>query len=560
MISVKEHIREEVLAALKTVEGSLDAPPLEFMRTRQKEHGDTSVNVAMILAKRLNQKPRELAQKIVDRLDLSPDFVSKVEIAGPGFINFFYSDAYLAAELQNIGKAGKDFGKHDIGKGIKTNVEFVSANPTGPLTLGHGRNAVLGDVIARILENAGYEVTREYYYNDAGRQMQRLGESVRLRYLELTGEAVEFTDDLYQGDYINDIADKIKRERGEALKKEANTEFFKAVAEKQIFEEIRATLKNIGIEFDLYFNERSLFDDGQIEKTLEALNQKELVYEKEDATWLKTSEMESIHGKASPEDKVIVKNTGEPTYRLPDIAYHLSKFERGFEYMVDLFGSDHKDSYPDVMAAVNTLGYDVSKVHVIIYQFVTLMRGNEKVKMSKRLASGVTIDELVEEVGSDAFRYFMSMRSPNSHLNFDLELAKKQDTENPVFYVQYMHARCNQIAVRAAADYAYAPSPDHLNLLSHEKEIEVIKKLIEFRELTEALTASLEPHTLTTYLEELGSLYHSYQQEGNKNQELRFLTEHKKLSEARLFLVNAVKNTVANGLRILGVSAPDRMD
>lgn len=531
-----------------------------FTRTKDEKFGHLATNLAMMLAKQQNTNPRELAQQILSNLQLDSELVTKAEIAGGGFINFFFSPNYLYAQLSAIQKDLQNFGTHSFGQTKKVNVEFVSANPTGPLSIGHGRQAVLGDVIARILANAGYQVTREYYFNNAGVQMKKLGESVRLRYLELLGEPIEFPEKHYEGEYIRDIAQTILTEYKDSWK---NSDFvpFKTVAEEILFADIKKVLKRLGLEFDVYFNEDTLYKNGNIDRLVKAFKEKNLTYEKDGALWLKTSTFDYEHGSQAENDKVIMKSTGEPTYRLPDMAYHVTKFERGFDYIIDIFGADHIAEYPDVLAGLKALGYETSHVRVLIHQFVTLLKEGEILKMSKRKANYVTIDELLDTLGTDVFRYFLIMRGHNSHLNFDLELAVKETMENPVFYVQNAHARICSIenkAISKGIDLTHTLNAD-LRLLGAQEEKDIIQKILEFPDLTKRLAEVLEVHPLTTYLEEIAGLYHRYQTAGKKNEALRMVTSNSELTLARLALCKTTKAVIAKGLHLLGVSAPTYM-
>lgn len=374
---------------------------LQFDIPKSEGHGDLSTNAAMLLSKKLKKNPREIARLIIDSLKIDSSVISKVEIAGPGFINFFFKPVFFSKIINEIVSENENFGRSDKFKGKKANVEFVSANPTGPLTVGHGRNAVVGDTIANLLEWIGYEVDREYYFNNAGRQMRVLGDSVRLRYLELLGEKIEFPEDYYQGEYIKDIAKILLDEFGDKLKNEDAEGIFKQTAEREIFEDIKKSLNNLNINHKIFFNENSLYEEGKINQLLEIFKKKNLSYEKDGAVWLKLTEL------GKEQDKVIVKSTGEPTYRLPDIAYHITKFDRGYDLIVDLFGSDHNATYPDVLAGLQSLGYDINKIKVLIHQFVTIMKDGEIIKMSTRKANYITLDELVDEVGKDVVRYFL---------------------------------------------------------------------------------------------------------------------------------------------------------
>jgi len=524
----------------------LNEVPLQLSAPASKDHGDLATNIAMMLTKKLKRAPREIAAEILENLNLDENIVVKTEIAGPGFINFFFSENFTVGIIKEIIEKGEDFGKSDKYSGRKANVEFVSANPTGPLTVGHGRNAVLGDTVSNMLEWVGYEVDREFYFNNAGRQMRVLGDSVKHRYLQLLGEDVEFPEDYYQGEYISEIAKGLFEEFGDALKNEPPEGKFKEKAEEAIFDDIKKTLGSANIKMKNFFNEYSLYEDGKIDDVLKKFEEKNLTYKKDDALWLKLTEL------GNEQDKVIIKSTGEPTYRLPDIAYHITKFERGYDLIVDIFGSDHSATYPDVLAAVKALGYDTEKVRDLIYQFVTLIKEGKVVKMSTRKANYVTLDELIEEVGKDVLRYFFIMRNASSHLNFDLSLAKKQSEENPVFYLQYAHARIASI-LRMTKDEGLNYSLERLDKLTTPEEQNLIKKLYDFPEEVLTNAEHLEPHKIANYLEELASLFHKFYTE------CRIIGVEKELSKARISLAVAAQTVIRNGLTILGLSAPDRM-
>jgi len=530
---------EKIIPELAEISISFDVPKI-------LEHGDLSSNAAMLLSKKLKKNPRVIAQEIIDALSLDSAVIQKTEIAGPGFINFFFTPRATAEILKDIFKQVDNFGRSTKYSGKKANIEFVSANPTGPLTVGHGRNAIIGDTIANLLEAIGYRVDREYYFNNAGRQMRVLGDSVRLRYLELLGNKNDFPADYYQGEYIKDIAKSLFNEFGDKLKDEDAEGLFKEVAEREIFKDIKKTLDNLGVHHNIFFNENSLYEEGKIAALLESFKEKNLSYEKDGAVWLKLSEL------GQEEDKVIVKNTGEPTYRLPDIAYHIEKIKRGYDLLIDLFGSDHNATYPDVMAGIRALGYDSSKVKVLIHQFVTIVQGGEVVKMSTRKANFITLDELTEEVGKDVVRYFFNMRNISSHMVFDLELAKKQSDENPVFYLQYAHARISSI-MREVKRESLEPSLNNLHLLTTNHEQNLLKVLHNFNEKLLYSAENFEAHLLCNYLEELAAAYHRF------HRFCRILGSEKNLAEARLALAVATKIVLKNGLTILGVSAPEKM-
>lgn len=542
---MKEYLFTAFKEAEKTIP-ELSEIPITFDIPKTAEHGDLSTNVAMLLTKKLKKNPRTIAQEIIDALHLDSSIIKKTEIAGPGFINFFFTESATSQIVKEILAQQENFGRSKKFAGKKANVEFISANPTGPLTVGHGRNAIIGDTVANLLEWIGYEVDREYYFNNAGRQMRVLGDSVRLRYLELLGESVDFPSDYYQGEYIKDIAGSLLEQFGDKIKNDDAEGIFKETAEREIFKDIKKTLDNLGVHHKIFFNENTLYEEGKISDLLKTYKDKKLSYDKDGAIWLKLSEL------GQNEDKVIVKTTGEPTYRLPDIAYHIEKIKRGYDLLVDLFGSDHNATYPDVMAGIKALGYDSSKVKVLIHQFVTIMEGGEVVKMSTRKANFITLDELTDEVGKDVVRYFFNMRNITSHMVFDLALAKKRSDENPVFYLQYAHARISSI-MREVKRENLEPSIENLSLLTNEHEQDLLKVLNNFREKVLFCAENFEAHLLCNYLEELAAAYHRF------HRFCRILGTERKLAEARLALAVATKIVLKNGLSVLGVSAPERM-
>lgn len=517
-----------------------------LQKPKEEKFGDVATNLALQLAGTMKKPPRQIAEEIKNFFPAENPYVNKIDIAGPGFLNFFISSRSLYEELSRILKETEGYGKSDRGRGKRVQIEFVSANPTGPLTIGHGRGAVLGDTIARLMETLSYEVTREYYYNDAGRQMRMLGNSVRLRYLELLGEAVEFPEDHYRGQYIIDIARDLYQTDGDQHR-HAEIEFFKEKAEKAIFDQIEATIARLGFSFDVFFNEKSLYDDGKIDETIDGLREKGLVEKREGALWFLTSRL------GFDQDRVIVKSSGEPTYRLPDTAYHVEKMRRGFDIVIDIFGADHIDTYPDVLAGVKALGYDISKVKVLIHQFVTLTEGGEKVKMSTRKANFVTLDELMDDVGVDVTRYFFLMRHMNSHLNFDLALARTQSDENPVFYIQYAHARICSIIALAGERGVPTEGEVDLTLLKTPEELNLIKHLCEFPATVVSCAENYEPHRLVNFLYELATLFHKFYTER------RVISNDSELSQSRIALIRASRIVIANGLHLLGITAPKRM-
>ena len=536
--------------ALREIITVLDFPKTDIVVQLPKnpEHGDFATNLALKLAGLTGNKPQEIAQAITQKLQEDyPSLVESASIAGPGFINISINKEQIVSQLRNVLEEKSDFGRNKAGTGKRVLVEFVSANPTGPLTVGHGRGAILGDVISNILEWNGYDVEREYYYNNAGRQMQKLGESVKSRYLELLGEDTEFPEDGYEGEYIIDIARKLEETDGEALKDSSDISPFKNAAEENIFQNIEATLNRIGLKFDNFFNENTLYESGAIDSVVKALRKKGLVYEKEGATWFKATKA------GRDQDRVIIKSSGEPTYRLPDIAYHRDKFERGFDFMVDILGADHMDAYPDVLAGIEQLGFNTNKVKVLIHQFVTLMEKGEPVKMSTRKAQYVTLDDLIDEVGQDVVRYFFLMRGMNTHLNFDLELAKNESDENPVYYLQYAHARLCNILKHAESLGHEFDNNTNLSDLTLDSEILLIKSLLEFSNVVEKAHDNLEPQTIANYLQDLAGTFHRYYAHE------RVVTKDSGKTSARLVLVQALQIVLYNGLTLLGVHAPKRM-
>ena len=536
--------------ALHEIITALDYPETNIMIQLPKnpEHGDFATNLAMQLGGELGKNPRDIAEILAEQLiENYPKLVESAHIAGPGFLNITINKEMFVTLLRTVLKKNTTFGQTELGKENKAQVEFISANPTGPLTVGHGRGAILGDVVSNILTWNGYEVDREYYYNNAGKQMQRLGESVQARYLELLGENPEFPEEGYEGKYIIDIAQDLKDKNGDALKDTTDIALFIQAAEPTIFLNIEQTLNRIGLKFDKFFNENSLYESGAIEEVVAALRQKGLIYEKEGATWFKATKA------GRDQDRVIIKSSGEPTYRLPDIAYHRNKFERGYDLIVDVLGADHMDAYPDVLAGIEQLGYDTNKVKVLIHQFVTLMEKGEPVKMSTRKAQYITLDELIDEVGQDVVRYFFIMRGMNTHLNFDMDLAKDESDENPVYYLQYAHVRlCNILKHAETQGYKLDENID-LTPLTLDSEINLIKLLLEFPNIIEKTKDNLEPQSIANYLQSLAGMFHKYYAKE------RVVTEDTDKTAARLVLVKALQIVLSNGLSVLGIHAPEKM-
>lgn len=517
---------------------------------KDRDHGDIASNLAMVLAKPEKKAPRAIAEILVENIQDPEGWVESIEIAGPGFLNFRLKPELFRALMVDL-SADPELGIAKFGKGRRVQVEFVSANPTGPLTVGHGRNAVLGDSIARVLEATGHDVHREYYFNNAGRQMKVLGASVRGRYLELVGEPSDFPEDGYQGDYIREIAAGLHATHGAELVGHEG-DAFRDAAESTIFREIRDTQERLGIHFDEFFNEDTLYESGSIDRVLAELESRGLVDRREGAVWLLGEKV------GLPKDRVLVKSSGEPAYRLPDIAYHENKLSRGFDAIVDVLGADHIAESQEVKAGLAGLGLAADRIHAVIYQFVTLTRHGEQVKMSTRRAEYVTLDDLIDEVGTDAVRFFFLSRKSDTHLEFDLELAKKRSTDNPVYYVQYAHARIANLMAQAGEKGVSLPEglPTLADLapLVLREEQELITAAASYAEVVEISARELEPHRLVFYLQDFAALLH------------RFYNQHRVLGDedeprrrARLFLLLLVQRVVADGLSVLGVTAPDRM-
>jgi arginyl-tRNA synthetase len=529
----------------KDVAITLEAP-------RDPNHGDLANNAPLLLAKAEGKPPLTIAEVIREYMEIPPEI--EITIARPGFINFRMAPTYWRSELKRAAAAGPGFVYPQVGGGRKVQVEFLSANPTGPLTVGHGRNAVLGDTIARLHHATGYQVTREYYFNDGGRQMKLLAKSVRARYLEEMGLPAEMPEDGYHGEYIREIAQMLRTTHGQTLVDEAaDAEVYRAAAVRTIFADIRHTCERLGISFDIYTNELDLIRGGQVEAALNGLRSRGLIEERDGALWLKGEVLNLPNQK----DQVLVRSTGEPTYRTPDIAYHIEKLKRRFDEVIDVFGADHIAEHEGVIAAVKALGYDTRPIRAIIYQFVTLTRGGEKVKMSTRRATYVTLDELIDEVGPDVVRFFFLFRKHDTHLDFDLDLAKRQAPENPVFYVQYAHARLASV-FREAEKAGFTFDDNHaadLQLLGKE-ELALAKKALGLRDVVADATTGLEPHRIPFYLLELAGDFHRYY---NKPANRIIDAEHREVSLARLFLAQVLKNAIASGLQLLGVTSPERM-
>ena len=561
-----------------------DIPAIQIERTKDKAHGDFACNIAMMLARSVKKNPRQIASLLVENL-LEADFITKVEIAGPGFINFTLSAETAQEVVKSVMEQGQEYGRSKLGEGRSVQVEFVSANPTGPLHVGHGRGAAYGSVVSSLLLAVGFDVHREYYVNDAGRQMDILATSVWLRYLEACGEKVAFPSNGYKGEYVLSIAKSLKDKHGRSLLKQTSTvydaipkdepmggdkeEHVDALIDKakdllgpdaykkvfdagldQILGEIRKDLADFGTEYDEWFSERSLMESGMVEKAIAELKEAEMLYQQDGAWWFKSTAF------GDEKDRVVVRDNGQTTYFASDIAYHLNKFQRGFDKVIDIWGSDHHGYIPRVKASLSAMKQKVDKLEVLLVQFAVLYRGSEKVAMSTRSGQFVTLRELREEVGIDAARFFYVLRSADQHMDFDLELAKSQSNDNPVYYVQYAHARvCSvfrQLSERGLA-WDRRIGESNLGYLTQDHEQVLLSMLARYPEVVSSAAMGYTPHSLAHYLMDLARDFHTYY---NAHQ---FIIEDQTLSQARLTLVAAVRQVIANGLLILGVSAPETM-
>ncbi len=527
-------------------------PEIVVERPKEEINGDFSTPIAMTLASKVRMNPRKISQSVISKINKNTSILEKVEMAGPGFINFFLTPATWRDEIKEIYLKNSRYGQSDYGNGKNVQVEFVSANPTGPLHVGHGRGAAIGDTIARIFQAAGFNIQKEYYINDVGNQMRTLGRSAFLRYLQLIGKKIEFPEAGYQGDYIKDIAGEIVKEKGDAFaekKEEDVLPFFTDYAASKILSLIKSDLLDFRVNFDAWFSEKTLYDKKKVQETLELLKRKGSIYEKDGATWLKSS----LFG--DEKDRVLIKENGDHTYFASDIAYHRDKFFRKFNLVVDIWGADHHGYVPRMEAMIDALGYSKEFFRVILVQLVSLCRGSEKLSMSTRKGQFVTLRDVLDEVGCDAARYFFLMRSSNSHLDFDLELAKKQSPENPVYYIQYAHARiCSilKLAKENGVDVLDIENLD-LNLLDLPEELTIIKSLAQFPEIVLKSASTLETHLIPFYLQELASCFHSYY---NK---YRVVSDDIKLTQARLALSICVKIVLKNALTLIGINAPESM-
>lgn len=527
-------------------------PEIEVEVPKIESHGDFSTNIAMVTASVHKMSPRKIAESILKHIKDPDNILAKTEIAGPGFINFFVTIGSWYPVLYKIHQEDMRYGASDMGNGEKIQVEFVSSNPTGPLHVGHGRGAAVGDSVANILRFCGYDVQKEYYINDSGRQIHTLGKSVFLRYKQLLGKTIQFSEENYQGDYIIDFAKNIIDHKGKTLldqNEETSISYCAQFAAERIIEQIRQDLTNFGIEFDNWFSEQSLYDSGKVGAVIDDFRDKDIIYKKDGALWFKTTEF------GDEKDRVVVRKNGQTTYFASDIAYHMDKFERGFERVIDVWGADHHGYISRVTGAIQASGLNKNRFTVILVQLVNLLRGGEPVAMSTRAGEFVTLSDVVKEVGKDAARFIFLTRHYESPLDFDLELAKKKTNDNPVFYVQYVHARISSIIRKGREVGIEDITGDQkvMAMLKEPEEINLMKTMARYPDVLKNSATFMEPHRITFYLMDLAACFHSYY---NKH---RVLSDEPLLSRGRLYMVLAVQKVIRNGLTLLGVSAPERM-
>lgn len=584
-LSLKQFLEQQILTSLQALQEQLGTDlisnlSVKIEKTREKSHGDFASNVAMVAAAKVGKKPRELADKIVQLIPES-DRIEKIEIAGPGFINFFLKQDFYHEIVPTILDQGPVFGRCDHGQQQSVIVEYVSANPTGPLHIGHGRGAAYGAVTANLLEATGFNVHREYYVNDAGRQMDILAISVYLRYLQVCNKTVNFPDKIYQGEYVIDIAKKLQQQKQESLclpdselttlirnvieseeqidqliatlKQKLGTENYLIVFNtglQEILADIQQDLSEFGVEYDQWYSERSLLESGEVARYIESLDKNGYLYKKDGATWFQSSRF------GDEKDRVVIRENGQLTYFASDIAYHAQKYKRGFQNLIDVWGADHHGYIPRIKASLEAQGLDSSKLKVLLVQFATLYRGREKIQMSTRSGQFVTLRELRNEVGKDACRFFYVMRKSDQHLDFDLDLAKSQSQDNPVYYIQYAHARiCSVFRQASEKGYEYVPqmSAGELTVLDSDYEMKILNRLTDYPEILLSAALENEPHQLGYYLRDLANDFHTYYNA------CQILVDDTSLRNARLTLIAAIRQVIKNTLELLGVSAPEMM-
>ncbi|GAB3048057.1 arginine--tRNA ligase [Virgibacillus ainsalahensis] len=553
LAQTEDTLKQEIAASVvrARLAGEEELPQIILEKPKEKAHGDFASNIAMQLARIAKKAPRKIAEEIVENLDQTGASIEKVEIAGPGFINFFMKNDFLGEIIPTILQAGKDYGQTDAGKGERVQVEFVSVNPTGKLHLGHARGAAFGDVLCNVFEKAGYKVEREYYINDAGSQVDNLALSVEARYLQALGKDADMPEDGYRGEDIAEIGRSLSKEYGDKWatgEKEARLEFFKEYGLKHALGNIEKDLADFGVHFDNWFSERSLYKEDKISEAVETLAKGNYIYEKDGATWFRSTDL------GDDKDRVLIKQDGNYTYLTPDIAYHKNKLDRGFNKIINVWGSDHHGYIARMRAAIQALGYEVEKFDVKIIQMVNLFEQGEKLKMSKRAGNAVSLRDFMDEIGIDAVRYFFVARSNDSQLDFDMDLARSESNDNPVYYVQYAHARiCTMMKQAESKGFATEGDFD-ATLLTSEKEVDLLKKLGELPQVVTETAQKQTPQKVTNYLFDLASLLHSFY-----NAEKVLDKDNEQLTAARIALMKAVRITLANALGLIGITAPEKM-
>lgn len=551
---IREIVNESVKGCINKGVLNIDSiPEIQVETPREREHGDFSTNISMVLAKQAKKNPVAIARDIVENADYEGTYVESMEIAGPGFINFRLNNLWLYKTVEIIHNQKENYGRVDVGKGKKAMVEFVSANPTGPMHMGNARGAALGDSLAAVLEAAGYEVTREFYINDAGNQIEKFGKSLEARYLQLFGQKSEVPEGGYQGEDLIDLMKELKEKDGDKhlqLESSKRQELFTEYALKKNLDKIKTDLSDFGVEFDVWFSEQSLHDNQEIQKTIDYLTEQGHTHQQEGAIWFKASEF------GMEKDEVLVRSNGIPTYFAGDIAYHRNKFiTRGYDWVINIWGADHHGHVARMKGGVAALGINPDKLDVMIMQLVRLLRNGEVVRMSKRRGQAITLSDLIEEVGKDAARFFFNLRAADTHLDFDLDLAVEKSSENPVFYVQYAHARICSILNQIVQEGIQVPTIDGINLtlLKEDAELDLMRKLAELPEEITRAAMTIEPTRITRYVLEVASLFHVFYNT------CRVMTDDESLMMARIALIEATRTVIANVLDLLSISAPERM-
>lgn len=546
---VKQTLIQEIEKSIQQANIVESIPEIKIEIPKDTKNGDYATNIAMVLTKLAKRNPREIAQLIVDHLDTEAAHVKKIDIAGPGFINFYLDSSYLNAVIDQALELDTQFGRVAESKNKKILVEYVSANPTGDLHIGHARNAAVGDTLCNILDAAGYDVTREYYINDAGNQITNLAKSIEARYLQHLGQKAEMPADGYHGQDIKNIGANLAEKQPNLmdLSDDERLKTFRQLGVDYEMAKLKQDLADFNIHFDNWFSETSLYEKGEIKAVLERMKENGYTYEQDGATWLRTTDFKD------DKDRVLIKKDGTYTYFLPDIAYHYDKFQRGNDNLINLFGADHHGYINRLKASLETFGVDSDRLEIQIMQMVRLMQDGEEVKMSKRTGNAITLREIMDEVGIDAARYFLTMRSADTHFDFDMALAKEQSQDNPVYYAQYAHARiCSILRQAEAQGYQVEKGADY-QTITNDKAIELLKKVAEFEPMIEGAAEARAPHRVTNYIQDLAAHFHKFY-----NAE-KVLTEDQVKTKAHLALIDAVRITLRNALQLVGVTAPEQM-